>query len=101
MEVAKQIQRQIEFTRYYQDIGVHTPVWHDVDRIIRNAIEMLPLQTLTVDCEVAGLEIYADPLIEKVFYNLMENTLRHGKNATRISCSYPAGRRRHGYRIPG
>jgi PAS domain S-box-containing protein len=88
LEVEQQIQRQIEFTRYYQDIGVHTPVWHDVDRIIRNAIEMLPLQTLTVDCEVPGLEIYADPLIEKVFYNLMENTLRHGKNATRISCSF-------------
>jgi PAS domain S-box-containing protein len=88
LEVEQQIQRQIEFTRYYQDIGVHTPVWHDVDRIIRNAIEMLPLQTLTVVCEVPGLEIYADPLIEKVFYNLMENTLRHGKNATRISCSF-------------
>jgi PAS domain S-box-containing protein len=88
LEIEQQIQRQIEFTRYYQDIGVHTPVWHDVDRIIRNAIEMLPLQTLTVDCEVPGLEIYADPLIEKVFYNLMENTLRHGENATRVSCSF-------------
>ena len=88
MEIAKQIQRQVEFTRYYQDIGVHTPVWHDVERIIRNAIEMLPLQALTVDCDVGGLEIYADPLIEKVFYNLMENTLRHGEKATRISCAY-------------
>ena len=87
MEVAKQIQRQVEFTRYYQDIGVHTPVWHDLEGIIRNTTDMLPLQSLTVDCDVAGLEIFADPLIEKVFYNLMENTLRHGKNVTRISCS--------------
>ncbi len=88
MEVANQIQPQVEVSRYDQDIGVHTPVWHDVDRIIRNAIEMLPLQALRVDCDIAGLEIYADPLIEKVFYNLMENTLRHGEKATRISCSY-------------
>jgi PAS domain S-box-containing protein len=88
MEIAKQIQRQVEFTRYYQDIGVHTPLWHDVERIVRNATEVLPLHGLMVDCEVAGLEIYADPLIEKVFYNLMENTLRHGGRTTRISCSY-------------
>nr|WP_245249674.1 PAS domain S-box protein [Methanolinea mesophila] len=87
MEVAKQIQRQIEFTRYYQDIGVHSPVWHDIERVVRNATDMLPLSGLVVSCDFSGLEIYADPLVEKVFYNLMENTLRHGGKPTRITCS--------------
>jgi K+-sensing histidine kinase KdpD len=38
---------------------------------------------LTIDL-IVGLSIYADPLIEKVFYNLLENALRHGKGVTRI-----------------
>ena len=36
----------------------------------------------------AGISIYADPLINKVYYNLMENTIRHGGHVTAISvCS--------------
>ena len=30
----------------------------------------------------------ADPLIVKVFFNLMENSLRHGKTATKIRLSW-------------
>ncbi|WP_255331916.1 sensor histidine kinase [Methanocalculus taiwanensis] len=39
------------------------------------------------DCP--GVAIYADPMIEKVFSNLMDNTLRHAGKATqvRISCN--------------
>ena len=33
---------------------------------------------------MSGLEIFADPLIEKVFYNLIENSLRHGEHVTTI-----------------
>jgi signal transduction histidine kinase len=32
-------------------------------------------------------EIFADPLVEKVFYNLLDNALRHGGNVTSISLS--------------
>ena len=35
-----------------------------------------------------GLLVYADPLIEKVFYNIMENSIRHGEHVTTISFSY-------------
>jgi signal transduction histidine kinase len=34
------------------------------------------------------VEIYADPLLEKVLYNLVENSIRHGEGVTRISLSY-------------
>jgi len=44
-----------------------------------------------VDVEIAvtvnRVEIFADPLIGKVFYNLMENSLRHGDHVTRMSFS--------------
>ena len=31
--------------------------------------------------------IYADPLLEKVFYNLLENSLRHGQTVTALQIS--------------
>ncbi|MCX6690901.1 MAG: sensor histidine kinase, partial [Methanoregula sp.] len=34
-----------------------------------------------------GLEIYSDPLIDRVFYNLIDNTVKHSKTFTRISFS--------------
>jgi signal transduction histidine kinase len=36
---------------------------------------------------VTGVEIFADPLIQKVFYNLMENSLRHGERVTTMEFS--------------
>jgi PAS domain S-box-containing protein len=81
---ADSIRRQIEFTRYYQDLGVQVPVWYDVAEIFLSAVSQLPLGEIRVDVQVSGLEVYADPLIEKVFYNLMENTLRHGDHVTSV-----------------
>ena len=38
--------------------------------------------------EVGNLEIYADLLLEKVFYNLVENSLRHGVKVTICRVAY-------------
>jgi signal transduction histidine kinase len=38
--------------------------------------------------ETNALEIYADLLIEKVFFNLIDNSLRHGERITRIHIRY-------------
>ena len=82
------IQRQIEFTRYYQDIGVDEPKWQDTETIVRNVTNELNLSGIAVENHLSGLEIFADPLIEKVFYNLVENSLRHGEHVTTITFSY-------------
>jgi signal transduction histidine kinase len=88
LEIATAIQRQIEFTRDYQDLGVKAPAWEDVAAIIRRAAESLKVKGLALDIAIRGLEVYADPLIEKVFYNLMENSIRHGGQVTTISVWY-------------
>ncbi|SAI88524.1 multi-sensor signal transduction histidine kinase [Methanoculleus bourgensis] len=85
LQAARTIQRQVEFTRFYQDIGVKEAEWHDAETLIRQAAEELPLSGVRVDIGVTGLWIYADPLIGKVFYNLMENSVRHGGDISRIS----------------
>ena len=42
-----------------------------------------PGSRVTVD--LPQVEIYADPLLEKVFYNLVENSIRHGEGVTEIT----------------
>ncbi len=87
-EAVDAIQRQIEFTRYYQDIGVEEPKWQNMEIIVRNLTTELDLSGITVENHLSGLEVFADPLIEKVFYNLVENSLRHGEHVTIIGFSY-------------
>ncbi|MCX6682279.1 MAG: HAMP domain-containing sensor histidine kinase [Methanoregula sp.] len=88
LEIAGAIQRQIEFTRDYQDLGVKSPAWEDVAAVIRRAAETLKVGGVALDIAIRGLQVYADPLIEKVFYNLMENSIRHGEHVTTISLWY-------------
>jgi signal transduction histidine kinase len=86
-EIAGAIQRQIDFTRFYQDIGVQAPVWHNLKNTITSALAQLNPPGVEVTITLPDLEIFADSLIEKVFYNLIENSLRHGLQVTKIDFS--------------
>gem|GEM_PF-1299051 len=83
------IARQIEFTQYYDSIGVKAPEWQDVRGLILGAESLLfQLQEVETRIEIPPLQVYADALIGKVFYNLIENSLRHGGGVTRIVFSF-------------
>ncbi|MFA5268426.1 MAG: PAS domain S-box protein [Methanoregula sp.] len=86
-QAAEAIQRQIEFTKYYQDIGVNAPKWQDAGTVIKEAAGQLSLPSIELQIDIRNVEIFADPLIVKVFFNLMENSLRHGERVTQISFS--------------
>jgi len=93
-DAAEAIQRQIEFTRNYESLGVKEPTWQDVGEVFRSAVANLPLSGIAVDVQVRGISVYADPLIIKVFYTLAENSLRHGGQVTAIglsACEGPSG----------
>ena len=87
-QAARNIERQILFTKMYQDIGVHAPAWQNVDGLIHKAKTGLLPETISLTLNLGNLEIYADPLIEKTFYALLENAMRHGKQVTEIRFSY-------------
>jgi signal transduction histidine kinase len=84
---ARTIQRQIEFTKNYEEIGVRAPQWQDVRSLALAMQGRVAQQGMTVSVGVAGVEIYADPLLEKVFENLVDNSLRHGERVRNISFS--------------
>lgn len=85
--IIQTITRQIRFTKDYQDIGIETPRWFDVKETLEKAIANLPLHGITLTIETGNLSIFADPMLEKVFYNLVENSLRHAGKLTRIRCA--------------
>jgi len=72
------IEHQILFTKDYQDMGIRAPVWQDVGMILVRAKGALPMRDVAVKTESANVEVFADPLFEKVFYNLIDNALKHG-----------------------
>jgi PAS domain S-box-containing protein len=76
-QVADVIQSQILFTRDYQNIGIESPQWQNVHATIQHARMSLKIPEVTVEETCSTIEIFADPLLEKVFYNLMDNALRY------------------------
>jgi PAS domain S-box-containing protein len=88
IHAARNIETQIKFTKEYQDIGIQSPGWFNVRKIIVSNAANLPLSTVRLVVHFDNLEVFADPLFEKVFYTLLENALRHGKTVTSIEFSY-------------
>ncbi|MFA4862088.1 sensor histidine kinase [Methanoregula sp.] len=86
-QVADSIHAQIVFARDYQTIGVESPQWQNVSATLLHARQSLKFSSLTIDPACAGMEIFADPLLVKVFYNLMENSAKYGGSTTRITFS--------------
>ncbi len=84
----KEIQHLIEFTRSYQDLGVHEPLWQRIPVILKHPSIAGLVQDLTVILPDQCYEIFADQMLVKVMYNLVENSIRHGGSVTEIRISY-------------
>jgi PAS domain S-box-containing protein len=77
-KIADTIAHQINFTKDYEDLGMKAPFWQNVNTILRSSISRLSMRNIRVDWREPNLEIFADPLLEKMFYNLIGNALIHG-----------------------
>lgn len=81
---ARNITRQIAFTKDYEKLGENLPQWLDIQNIFRKREEALGYDYILYSVHVEGLEVFADPLLERVFYNLLDNSLRYGEKVTGI-----------------
>ena len=68
--------------------GISPPRWQNVNYVVMNAVSHLDFTRISRTVNLDGLEIYADPLLEKVFDTLMENIVRHATGATRVTLQY-------------
>ncbi|MFA5221914.1 MAG: histidine kinase N-terminal 7TM domain-containing protein [Methanoregula sp.] len=87
IDVVRKIDRYLQFSREYQEIGAFQPVWQSLESVVGQAIDDLPHDKIEIIPDFSPVEIYADPLVVKVMYNLFENAVRHGGHLTRIKIS--------------
>ena len=82
------IAAMIRFTKEYEAIGASTPIWQSCRTLVTTAAKQTPLGQVMVKNDLPdGTEVFADPLIVKVFYNLMDNAAQHGGKITTIRFS--------------
>lgn len=75
------IREEIEFTTVYQDLGSHEPQWIELDAVMPRA-QVPP--AIEFKADVKGIAVFADPMLGKVFFNLLDNAIRHGDRVTEI-----------------
>jgi PAS domain S-box-containing protein len=86
--ISHSITDSLQFAKNYQDMGLHPPIWQNVEQIFLYAQSHLDFSTLSRTVKLDGLEIYADPLLETVFFHLLKNIIRHGTRATELIIRY-------------
>lgn len=82
---------QVEFTRQYQEIGTEPPRWLRLSDLVKRTASSLDLGGLLIVGPNTDISIKADPMLEKVVYNLIENVVRHGKGASKVVISVEEG----------
>ena len=76
-KVIDTIHAQLLFARDYQKIGIESPMWQNISEKIHKAGLPLKISSVTIDQRCSDFEIYADPLFEKVLFNLLDNAIRY------------------------
>jgi signal transduction histidine kinase len=84
----KTIQRQIIFTREYENLGADAPTWQQVSTVIHRAFLEVEAESIILNMQPDSPDIFADPLFEKVFYHLFNYSYKYGEKVTRIEVSF-------------
>jgi signal transduction histidine kinase len=72
------IRNQISYMRALQELGLVSPKWQSVRQAFYDGVKLHPETRVSIHADVGTLEIFADPLLPRVFYTLIENSLRNG-----------------------
>jgi PAS domain S-box-containing protein len=79
-----QVQKIIEYTKDYQDMGVKPPKWQNLKTTMLLGLSHTSIGPIRHSLETGDLEIFADPLLEKVCQRLFENSYLHGNRVTLV-----------------
>jgi PAS domain S-box-containing protein len=81
----EQIVRIFDFARDYEMLGVEELTYIDLEDAVQKAVSLFSdLNEVKVTNECHGLTVLADSLLRQVFYNLIDNSLKHGCRTTSV-----------------
>lgn len=78
----------IRFTKDYEGMGTLEPRWQALRTQWDLDSAKFDLGGVSLRFDVEGVEVNADPMLERVFFNLFDNSLRHGGPVTSIGLSH-------------
>jgi two-component system, sensor histidine kinase and response regulator len=88
MKIVTQTVDTVRFTDEYQHIGIKSPIWQDIRELVEHSLRHTSLYQIRLENIIPpGIMIFADPLIEKVFANLIQNSVKYGIKNTFIKFS--------------
>ncbi len=94
MDAVGYVLRCLEFSREYQALGERSPEWINAQTLCEEAASQARADGVSVNVTLRGLELFADPMLEKVFHNLLANAVRHGEKVTTVDIWWePRGER--------
>ncbi|MEN6609914.1 MAG: CHASE4 domain-containing protein [Methanoregulaceae archaeon] len=86
--IVHRISELLEFAKKFQSLGLNPPVWQNVNKSFLLGISHLDISPITRKTAVDHLEIFADPLLEQVFFILAQNVVSHAGSATEVAIRY-------------
>jgi len=84
----RSIKEITEFTKDYQNMGEKPSRWQNVKLAFLLGLSHISIGEIRHSLETETLEIFADPLLEKAFQGLLENTVAHGGHVSEIRVSH-------------
>jgi PAS domain S-box-containing protein len=86
-QVADKIQSHIAFAREYQNLGKAPPSWIRLDTGIVDLASKFDSKWVQFEVDLGSLEVFSDAMLNRAFYNLIDDTLKHGQKATKVRFS--------------
>lgn len=87
-QAGEKIEKTIGFTREYEDFGIVSSGWQRIHHLIESAKSEVSFGDVIIENPISETqEVYADPIMRKVFTTLIENAIRHGGKITIIRFS--------------
>lgn len=87
-EAAKTIHRHIDFTEDFFHMGEKPPEWQNVGHVLGQASAHAHLESVRISVDLEPIEVFADPMLERAFYNLFDNSVEHGERVSNIAVSF-------------
>ncbi len=83
-QAVRLIHETIAYSKDYQDMGAKPPKWQNVKMALLLGLSHISISEIQHSIETGDLEVFADPLLEKVCQRLFENSVKHGDHVTLI-----------------
>ena len=88
-QACKSMVEIFDFARMYEQIGVEGQCLIDVEKAVKEATTLFSdASCVKIINECHGLKVLADSFLRQLYYNLMDNSAKHGKRVTEIRLFY-------------